>query len=174
MPSEKNVQLYNQTKELFSQYKDFVFTEYSGINVEKITDIRRKIKEKDAAYKIIKNTISSRVFTEMGIADTKKQLLGPVAITCVKDNLNEVCKLILDFTKDTVLKVKGGISDKVVVDTAYLEEIAKLPGKKELIAMLMSTLNAPLTNFVGTLSGIVSNLILTIKAVGDKKEENEK
>ena len=173
MPSEKNVQLYNQTKELFSQYKDFVFTDYSGINVEQITDIRRRIREKDAAYKIIKNTISKRVFSEMGIEDTGKQLLGPIAVTCVKDNLNEVCKLLLEFSKDTVLKVKGGISDNAVVDAAFLEEISKLPGKKELISMLMSTMNAPLTNFFGTLSGIISNLILTIKAVGDKKEENE-
>lgn len=150
-------------KACFESAKDFIFTEYRGLTVEQITDLRAKLREKDCTYKVVKNTFARIAFNEMEKADLGSYFTGPTAIALYagEDEANGVAKVLFDFAKDVpALVVKGGLIGGELYDAGKLEEFSKLPGKKELIAMLMSAMQAT-----------TSKLARTLQAVADKKSE---
>jgi large subunit ribosomal protein L10 len=77
--------------------------------------------------------------------------------------------VLFDFTRDSTLKIKGGLVEGRIVSSSEVEAISRLPGRNELYAMLMGTMNAPLSNFVYALNGIVTKLVRTVQAVADSK-----
>ena len=148
-----------EAKKVFAEYSDFIFTNYRGLTVEQITTLRDKLREKDVPLKVIKNNFAKVAFDEMKVENVADYLTGPTAIAMVKDDPNETAKILFDFAKDVpALEIKGGYVSKEIYDTAKLEAISKVPGKKQLIAMFMSALNGP-----------VQKLAATLQALADKK-----
>lgn len=96
------------TKAVFKDYKGFIFADYRGLTVENITDLRRKLNEKNAKLKVVKNTYARVVFDEMKIENVAEYLTGPTAIALTAEDANEVAKILFDFAKDVPgLQVKG-------------------------------------------------------------------
>jgi large subunit ribosomal protein L10 len=158
-------------KDKFSEMKDFIFTDYRGLTVEQITNLRKELRKKGAEYKVVKNNFARLAFEELKLPDVASYLAGPTAIALTKDDSGEVAKILIDFAKETSVKVKGGLVDNIVFDKAQLEAFSKLPGKKDLIAMLMSTMNAPAQNLVYALNGIPTKLVRVLKAIEEKKAQ---
>lgn len=143
-------------KEIFEGYSDFIFTDYRGLTVEQITDLRRQLRAKNCQFKVIKNNFARVAFEEMQITNVAEYLAGPTAIALGKEDANEVAKILFDYAKDTpALTVKGAFLDKELYDAKKLEAYSKLPGKKQLIAMIMSTINAPIQKVAATLQAYV-------------------
>lgn len=154
-------QAIDETKKEFSNYNDFVFADYRGLTVEQISTLRKKLREQNAVLKVVKNNFAKIAFDEMKVEGVEDYLKGPTAIACSKEDSNVVAKTLFDFTKDApTLQVKGAYVDKLVLDKNKIEAYSKVPGKKALIAMLMSAMNGP-----------VKKLAATIKAYGEKKAE---
>ena len=152
------------TKAVFKDYKGFIFADYRGLTVENITDLRRKLNEKNAKLKVVKNTYARVVFDEMKIENVAGYLTGPTAIALTAEDANEVAKILFDFSKDVPgLQVKGACIEAEVYDAAKIEAFSKLPGKKQLLAMIASTINAP-----------VQKLAATLLAYVEKKQAEEK
>ncbi|MDR2521670.1 MAG: 50S ribosomal protein L10 [Spirochaetaceae bacterium] len=149
---------------------DFIFTEYRGLSVEQITALRKQLREKEALYKVVKNNFARIAFQELAAPDVSQYLTGPTAIAITPKDSNEVAKLLLDFAKEApVLRVKGGVVAGSVYDAQQIEMFSKLPGKNQLIAMLMSVINAPARNVAAALNDVPARLVRTVKAVADKK-----
>jgi large subunit ribosomal protein L10 len=97
-------------------------------------------------------------------------LSGPTAVTFVKSDSNDVAKVLLDFAKEVpTLKVKGAVVDKGFMDIAQVEQFSKLPGRGQLIAMLMSAMNGPAQNLVYVLNALPTKLVRLLKAIEEKK-----
>ncbi|MCR4790333.1 MAG: 50S ribosomal protein L10 [Treponemataceae bacterium] len=144
------------TKKVFSDYSDFIFAEYRGLTVEQITKLRSKLREKDAPLKVVKNNFAKVAFDEMKIENVAEYLKGPTAIAMAKEDSNEVAKILFDFAKEAPnLIVKGGYIGNEVYDVAKIEAFSKVPGKKQLIAMLMSAINGPAQKLAATLQAYV-------------------
>ena len=144
------------TKEVFSGYSDFIFTEYRGLTVEQITKLRDKLREKNAVLKVVKNNFAKVAFDEMKIENVADYLKGPTAIAMVKEDSNEAAKVLFDFVKEAPnLVVKGGCIGNEIYDAAKIEAYSKVPGKKQLIAMLMSAINGPVQKIAATLQAYV-------------------
>ncbi len=147
------------TKKTFSEYNDFIFADYRGLTVEQITTLRDKLREKNAALKVVKNNFARIAFEEMKVENVADYLKGPTVVAMSKEDSNEVAKVLFDFAKDApALTVKGASIENEVFDAAKIEAFSKVPGKKQLIAMLMSAMNGP-----------VQKLAATLKAYADKK-----
>ena len=143
-------------KDTLSAYSDYIFADYRGLTVEQITTLRDKLREKEAAFKVIKNNFARVAFEEMKIDNVAEYLTGPTAITMVKEDSNEAAKILFDFAKETpALQVKGGYIGNEVYDAAKVEAFSKVPGKKQLIAMLMSAINGPAQKIAATLQAYV-------------------
>jgi len=168
---EAKVNSIAQIKEAFSASGDFIFTDYRGLTVEEITNLRGQLRAKGAQYKVIKNNFAKLAFQELSApAEVANYLTGPTAIAIAPKDANEIAKILVDFSKEApVLKVKGGLLGSDLYDAKQVEAFSKLPSRLELISMLMSVMNAPVRNLAAALNDIPSRLVRTVKAVGEKK-----
>jgi large subunit ribosomal protein L10 len=160
----------NELKESFGSAPDFIFTDYRGLTVEQITALRKQLRAKEAKYKVIKNNFARIAFEQLSAPNVSEYLTGPTAVAISPRDSNEVAKILLDFTREApVLKVKGGLVGNTVYNASQVAAFSKLPGKLELISMLMSVMNGPVRSLAAALNDVNARLVRTIKAVGDKK-----
>ncbi len=143
-------------KDEFSQYSGYIFTDYRGMTVEQITTLRRMLMKKDSAYRVVKNRYARIALSQLD-RSADEQLVGPTAIALVKgDEANAVAKDLYALAREGApLVVKGGIIDGQFFSADEVEALSKLPGKLELIAMLMSTMMAPVQKLAATMLAYV-------------------
>jgi len=148
-----------EAKKILSEYDNYVFINYRGLTVEQISKLRRSLREHDSVLKVFKNNFARVAFDELKNDQVATYLSGPTAITMIKGEANEAAKVLFDFTKEApALEVKGAWVDNELYDAAKIEAFSKLPGKKQLIAMLMSTINGPARQLAATLQAYVEKL----------------
>lgn len=148
---------------------DYIFTDYRGLTVAQITELRNKLRAHSAEYHVVKNTYARLAFRALDKADVDSYLVGPTAVALAKGDSGIVAKELLGLTKEWPLSVKGGLIDGKVFNAAQVEAFSKLLTKIELIAQLMGTMKAPLQNFVYVLNGVTTKLVRTLAAVAEKK-----
>jgi large subunit ribosomal protein L10 len=160
-----------ELKDAFGKAPDFMFANYRGLTVAKITELRKQLREKDATFKVVKNNFARIAFEQLSAPPAlAAYFVGPTAVAIAPRDSNEVARLILAFTKEApALELKGGLVAGSVYDAKQVEAFSKLPGRLELISMLMSVMNAPARNLAAALNDIPSRLVRTVKAIGDKK-----
>ena len=161
-------------KETIAKFKDssgIIITNYQGLTVEQINNLRRELEKVEAQYKVIKNTLSKRVLDEMNINSGLKDLFsGVTGVVFCKDYISAV-KVLTKFGKDNEdFEIKGGYIEERACTLKEINEISKLSSKEELIAKLVVILNSPLQGLVNVLSGPKKNVVYALKAVADKKE----
>jgi large subunit ribosomal protein L10 len=157
-------------KESFEKSQDFIFADYRGLTVEQITALRTQLRGKNAAFRVVKNNFARLAFEQMSAPDVSNYLTGPTAVTIAPEDSNEVAKILFEFAKEApALQVKGGLVGASLYDSAQVEAFSKLPGRLELISMLMSVMNGPARNLAAALNDIPARLVRTVKAVADKK-----
>jgi large subunit ribosomal protein L10 len=159
-----------ELKDSFSTAHDYIFTDYRGLTVEQITMLRKQLRVKEVQYKVVKNNFARIAFEQLSTPDVSNYLVGPTAVAITPKDANEVAKILFDFLKETpALQVKGALISGTVYNANQTEAFSKLPGRLELISMLMSVINAPARNLAAALNDIPSRLVRTVKAVADKK-----
>ena len=147
MASEK---VLNQKKEevtkLANEFKEanlILLTDYRGITVDAVTQLRTDIRNVNAEYKVIKNNITARALKEAGIEGLEEQLEGPTAVITTKEDYLEPAKSIYKFSKDNdFYKIKGGVIEGKVMSAEEIITIAKLPSRETLLSMLAGALLA--------------------------------
>jgi large subunit ribosomal protein L10 len=159
-----------ELKESLGVSKDFIFTDYRGLTVEQITNLRKQLRTKEVEYKVIKNNFARLAFEQLSAPDVSAYLVGPTAVAISPKDANEVAKILFDFAKEIpALQIKGALVGDSVYDAAQTEAFSKLPGRLELISMLMSVMNGPARNLAAALNDVPARLVRTIKAVADQK-----
>jgi len=167
---ESKVKAVEELKISFGDAQDFIFTDYRGLTVEQISNLRKQLRTKDVKYKVVKNNFAKIVFEEFAAPDVSSYLVGPTAVAVAPGDTNEAAKILFDFTKEVpALQVKGALVSGTVYDAAQTEAFSKLPGRLELISMLMSVINGPVRNLAAALNDVPSRLVRTVKAVADQK-----
>jgi large subunit ribosomal protein L10 len=158
-------------KSTFGENKDFIFTDYRGLTVDQITELRRKLREKEVEYRVVKNRYAKLAFQQLDMPDVADLLVGPTALALLKDDAASVAKILFDYSRETPVEVKGALVDGRVFDAAQIEELSKLPGREQLLAQLMGTMNAPVQNLVYAMNGVTQKLVRVLQAIADKKAE---
>lgn len=156
-------------REQFDGVESFIFTDYRGLTVEQVTDLRGKLRAQNAEYHVIKNNLAKIAFKDLGKDGLDSYMVGPTAVAMARDEAGPVAKTLLDFSKDSPVALKGGYFDGTVFDEAGVVEFSKLPTRIELIAKLMGTMNAPVQSVAFVMNGVTEKLVRTLAAVADKK-----
>lgn len=157
--------------------KSVVITSYKGLTVATDTQMRRELREAGVQYKVVKNTMLKLAAKDLGIEGLDSHLEGTTAIAFSTTDAVAPAKILCDFMKKNkledpgILIIKAGILDKKVLSDKEVKALASLPSKEELIAKLLGSMNAPLSNTVGLLSAIIRNAIGVIDALREKKEK---
>ncbi len=131
--------------------KDFIFTDYRGMTVLQITALRSQLREKNAEYHVLKNNFARIAFEKLQYPDVSGLLNGPTAVAFAKDDSNEIAKIIADFSKESPVKMKGGLVEKAFFDVKQMDAYAKLPGRNQLLSNFMAGLKSPTQKLVYTL-----------------------
>ena len=153
----------------FEGAQDFIFTDYRGLSVEQISKLRGKLRERNANYHVIKNTYARLVFKELDYPALGDCLVGPTAIALVHDEAGPVTKELFNFAKETSLLIKGALINGALLAKADVEAFSKLPTRMELLAVLMSTMEAPLQYLVYAMNDVSIRLLRTLQAVAEQK-----
>lgn len=157
---QSKIDAVKSLKEAFGEANDFIFADFRGITVEKVTELRRKLREGDAELKVVKNNYAKIAFKELDHPEVADFLVGPTAVAMIKGEPGQAAKTLVEFEKDTPLKLKSGLIGGELFDLEKIVAFSKLPTKKELIQMLLFAIN-----------GNTSKLVRTLQAVADKKAE---
>jgi large subunit ribosomal protein L10 len=167
---ESKTKAVGELKESFGNVEDYIFTDYRGLTVAQITNLRKLLRAKEVEYKVVKNNFARIAFEQLSAPDVSNYLIGPTAIAISPKDSNEVAKILYDFVREApTLKIKGALIGDSVYNAAQTEAFSKLPGKLELISMLMSVMNGPARNLAAALNDVPSRVVRTIKAIADQK-----
>jgi large subunit ribosomal protein L10 len=173
MAQTYKVEKVQALKDELKDFNSFIFTNYRGLNVEQISDLRNSLRDKGARYHVIKNRIAKRVFQDLGFDGMDQYLVNPTAIAYFEENLSEIAKVLIDSSEETTLELKGGYSEGSIITSDELVKISKLPSREVLLSQLLGVLQAPQRGLVTVLHGVLSKFVRTLKAVHDAKESGK-
>jgi len=159
--------------EAFSGSKIAVMTDYRGLNVPAINDLRNQLREAEVSYKVAKNTLVKVAIKDTELKDTDTSIFnGPMAIAFGQDEA-QTCKIIADFAKaNENLEIIGAIDESgKTLSREDVMALAKLPSREVLTAQVVGTIAAPLSGFVRVLNGNITQLLYALNAIQDKKGE---
>ena len=160
--------------ELTEQFRNSgaaVLTEYRGLTVAQLTELRGSIRE-HATYSVVKNTLTKLAANEAGVTDLDEQLQGPTAIAFVTGDPVEAAKGLRDFAKaNPALVIKGGVLDGKPLTPAEITKLADLESRETLLAKLAGAMNASLTNAVYLFAAPLSQTARVVEALRAKVEQ---
>lgn len=165
-----------QLKEQLESAKGVVLTSYKGLTVAQDTELRRELREAGVSYHVVKNTMLRIAAKEAGIEGIEEHLEGTTAFAFSTEDAVAPAKVIRGFIKKNkledaeVLTVKVGMVEGKVIGVDEVKALAALPSREELIAKLLGSMNAPISNTVNVLQGVIRNAVYVLDAIRSQKE----
>jgi len=152
--------------------KSVVFVDYNKLTVKEVSELRNKCKKAGCEYKVYKNTLVRKAFNDLGFKDFDADLNGPTAVAFGADE-TAAAKVMLESSKDLQDKIvlKSAFVDNAYVDKNGVKALASMPSREELVAKMLGSLQAPVSNFVGVLNNLVAGVVRVLNAVAQKKQE---
>ena len=145
------------------------YTDFTGLNVKRMTELRRRLRKANVEYVVIKNTLALRAVNESGLIATR--LRGPTGLVVAKDAVI-AAKLLQDFAKENDQKpaVKGGMLEGRALDVKQVKQLASMPSREQMLADLGAGLQSPLAAFVGALNGMLYMFAGALDALRTQRE----
>jgi large subunit ribosomal protein L10 len=164
--------MVKEMKDIVSGDGGFVLSSVEKMKATDIDVLRKAMKKNGSRYLVLKNRLANIAFKESGIEGfeglvDEKKILG---IGVIKDDPVQIVKLMRDFSKQNKgFNISKGYIEGKVISAERVNDLADLPSREQLLAMLLGTLNAPVTGFVSVLSGVLRSLLYALNAVKEKK-----
>ena len=166
-PRADKVAVVDEVRERFAEAEAVLFTEYRGLDVTEMADLRGRLIDADCRYKIFKNTLVRRALTDDAPDGVMELLLGPTALAFCGKDPSAAAKALRTFADEhEALVIKGGILAGTLLSDGQVRDLADLPSRDELMAQMLGALAAPLgslasmmNNLIGEMSGLVQALI---------------
>lgn len=171
---QSKIGLVDEIKGKIESAHSIVLVNYRGLTVEAATELRKKLRDNGVDYKVYKNTMMKRAFSDLGHDGLDEYLVGPSAIAFGLEDAVTPAKIISEFAKDNeAIEIKAGVVDGKIIDVKGVEALAKLPSKEVLIAQVLGGLNAPIQGLANVLTGNLRGLAVVLNAIAEKREKEE-
>ena len=166
----------NQKEQLVTELSDKIkgasavyYTDFSGLNVKRMTELRRRLRRAGVEYVVIKNTLALRAVNESGL--TGSRLRGPTGIVVGNDPV-AAAKVLSDFAKENEQRpeVKGGMLDGKAIQPAQVQQLASLPSREQLLAELGAGFMSPMAAFAGAMNGLLYMFAGALDALKTQRE----
>jgi len=166
---EAKVKAVEEIRDKFGRCRAAILTDFRGLSVAEVTELRRKLKEQGIEFKVVKNTLTKIAIKDFDF-DLDEYLEGPTAIAFSYEDPVAPAKILTDFAKTyKQLEIKAGVVEGKVADRNLIGELAKMPPKEQLLANVVGALQSPLYGIVGVLQGTIRDFVYTLQAIQDKK-----
>ncbi len=162
-------QLVADLSDKLSEASALYYTDFTGLNVKRMTDLRRRLRKAGVEYVVIKNTLALRAVNESGLIS--ERLKGPTGIVVAKDAVAGA-KVLSDFAKenDSRPEIKGGLFDGRRLDVDQVKQLANMPSREQLLSELGATMQAPMSNFLGAMNSMLTTFVGALDALKQQKE----
>ena len=165
MPTEAKREAVADLSERLRRAAIVIATDFSGLKVNQMTELRNRLREQGVEYRVVKNRIASIAARESGVEAFRDLLEGVTGVVLGYDDPIAAAKAVSDFVRQTRadLKVRKGVMDGALLSEAQVVTLAALPGRDELIARLLGQMNAPISGLVNVLSGPIRGLAIVLQ-----------
>jgi large subunit ribosomal protein L10 len=171
---ERKEALVAQYTDLLKRSEAVILTNYLGLNVAQVTQLRDRIREANGAYYVTKNTLIKLAMQQLDLVVRDEWLEGPTAIGFCFDEVPAIAKVIADFADESdILTIKGALLGNRAVGEDQVKRLAKLPPAEVLRAQLLGALTAPMSGVVGALNNVLAGLVGVLDARKDQLGEPE-
>ena len=172
MKRTQKEQLVTELTDKIKGAQALYYTDFTGLNVKRMTDLRRRLRKAGVEYVVIKNTLALRAVNESGLVG--ERLKGPTGIVVAHDALAGA-KVLTDFAKENDQRpaVKGGMFDGRAIDADQVKALANMPSREQMLAELGAGLMAPLAQFAGAMNGLMYMMVGALEALRAQKEGGE-
>jgi large subunit ribosomal protein L10 len=169
MKRPEKERLVAELKEKLDGAKALYYTDFTGLNVKRMTDLRRRLRKANVEYVVIKNTLALRAVNEAGLIATR--LKGQTGLVIAKDAV-AAAKVLADFAKENDQRpaVKGGLLEGKSLDVEQVKKLATMPSREQMLAELGAGLQSPMAAFVGALNGLLYMFVGALEGLRTQKQ----
>jgi large subunit ribosomal protein L10 len=169
MKRAEKEQLVTELRDKLKSAQSLYYTDFTGLNVKRMTELRRRLKRAGVDYVVIKNTLALRAVNESGLAGTA--LKGPTGLVVGKDPVT-AARVLTEFAKEFEDKpaMKGGMLQGKAIDNAQVKRMALLPSRDQMLADLAAGMQSPMAAFVGALNGLFYMFAGALDALKSQRE----
>jgi len=169
MKRPEKERLVAELKQKLDGAKALYYTDFTGLNVKRMTELRRRLRKANVEYVVIKNTLALRAVNESGLVSTR--LRGQTGLVIAKDAV-AAAKVLADFAKENDARpaVKGGLLEGKMLDVDQVKKLATMPSREQMLAELGAGLQSPLAAFAGALSGLLFMFVGALEALRTQKQ----
>lgn len=175
MARPDKVQQVEQLTEKLKAAKVAVLTDYRGLTVSQLQDLRSRLRAGDVEYRVVKNTLARRAAVEAGHEDLQPSLLGPVAIAFGYGEIGAPARILSEYVRTSRLRldIVGGLVEGRVFAAEQVRQLADLPSREVLLSQLLGTLQSPIAQLVATIQAPVQQLVGLLEAYQQKLNQQE-
>jgi len=169
MNKTEKERLVRELKEKIGNAQALYYTDFTGLNVKRMTDLRRRLRRANVEYVVIKNTLALRAVNESGLVG--ERLKGPTGLVMARDPV-EAAKILTEFAKanDQRPSVKGGLFGGSSIDAAQVKRLAAMPSREQMLSELAAGLQSPLSAMLGAMNALMTNFAGALEALKTQRE----
>ena len=156
---------------VFKDARSVVLNDFTGLDVEKISELRKVCRENNIEFRVVKNTLAKLGVKDSVAAELEKYFDGPTALAISRESENQGAKILAKFAEEhQTPKFKAAYVDGDVIDAAAVLALSKLPSKEELLAQVLAGIKSPANGLVSVMQGPLRSLLGVLSQLKDKKE----
>lgn len=168
---EKKQAVVNELSKKLGNAKAIYLADFTGLNVKKVTELRRRLRKVGVEYIVVKNTLAERALEGLDLPDIGQFFKGPTAVVLGNRDAVEAAKVLFDFAKENDNKpaLKAGVVERKAVSSQDIDRLAKLPPREQLLAQLAGALEAPMQQLLFCLQAKMQETVGLLEALRDQK-----
>lgn len=174
MLKKEKTALVEFLRERLTSAQSIFLTDFTGINVRDISELRRSFRESSVEYLVTKNTLIKRAVADTPLDQLEPYLVGPTALVLTDDDGVNAAKIITKFAqKHVTFSVKAGVMSEKFIDPGQVKSIASLPTREVMLSRLLGSLNSPITGLVYVLNDTIARAVGVLSRVAEAKQSQE-
>lgn len=171
MARPEKVQEVEYLSKVFDEARSVVLSDFTGLNVDKLSELRKQCREAGIEYRVIKNTLAKRSIKGTLAEGLDEHFEGPTALAISREDENVPAKVLAKFAEEhEAPKFKAAVVDGKVIDATGVLALSKLPSRDELLSKLLGCMKSPGNNLVSVLQGTLRNFMYAMNAIIEKKK----
>jgi large subunit ribosomal protein L10 len=156
----------------FVEAKGVVLSDYCGLNVQQMSELRRQLRDVSVEFQVVKNTLARRAMATTDLGPLVEHFVGPTAVALAANDVVAMAKALTEFAKkEPKLVIRTGFIEGQLLSSEQVAALAEVPPKEVLLARMLASMQSPLGGFVGVLHGVLRQLLYTLVAIQEAKEK---
>jgi large subunit ribosomal protein L10 len=175
VPTQRKIETLATLTDKMQRMQLAVVTDYRGLTVAEISELRKKLRDNGAELVVAKNTLVRLAAENTGNSALSPLLEGPTAMAFAYDDISKAARALNDYIRASrkPIQVRGGLLGSALLPADGLEQVTRLPSREQVVAQIMGSVQAPASRMVGVLNGVMRNIAYILRAYSEKEQGDD-